>query len=184
MDELEKILQENRNEIQNDEPHEGHFERFEMKLNSSSKSKNKVRVLQLFSGIAAIFVLALLAYNYNNAQQPESISLREVSPEYEEVENYYVQSISYKETKLENYFQQNNIDESMQEMLSEELKAFDNQYQQLCDEMKLNPGDERIVNAMIDHYQAKLGVITQILLKLEANKQTTDNHENDENTEL
>lgn len=183
MDELEKILFEQRDEIQNEEPHEGHFERFEMKLNTSQKSKTGLRFIQFAGGIAAILVVALLAYNYSKSQS-DTISLRQVAAEYEEVEDYYVQTINYEEAKLEDYFEQNNTDVVMQKMLNNEIKTFDNQYQQLCVEMKLNPGDERIVNAMIEYYQAKLGVITQILLKLEANKETTDNHENNENIKL
>ena len=181
MDELEKILFDRRDEIQNDEPHEGHFERFEMKLNA--KPKSKMRYLQIASSVAAVLVLALIVVNYFKPEQ-EAVCLREISPEYAEVENYYINTINSEEAKLVKFIKHTNDDGVTQQMLNEELASFEEQYQQLCNDMKSNPGDERIVNAMINYYQTKLGVITQILLKLEENKITNKDHENDKNVKL
>ena len=181
MDELEKILLERRDEIQNDEPHEGHFERFEMKLNS--KPKSKMRYLQIASSVCSS---AGIGFDCSKLFKPEqdAVCLRQISPEYAEVENYYMNSINSEEEKLAKFIKHTNDDGLTQKMLNEELASFEEQYQQLCNDMKSNPGDERIVNAMINYYQTKLGVITQILLKLEENSITNDNLENDENIKL
>ena len=55
----------------------------------------------------------------------------------------------------------------------------DSLMKQLQRDLKTNPGDERIINAMISHYQMKLGVMNQILDQLENinNNHQSSNHE-------
>ena len=48
-------------------------------------------------------------------------------------------------------------------MLDEELKEFDSTFKNLQEELKANPDDERVINAMIEFYQSKLNVITIII---------------------
>ncbi len=42
----------------------------------------------------------------------------------------------------------------------------DSVYVSLQKELKANPNDERIINAMIEHYQTKLDVMTYIVSQL------------------
>jgi len=44
----------------------------------------------------------------------------------------------------------------------------DSVYVQLQKELKANPNDERIINAMIEHYQTKMEVMTFIINQLKA----------------
>jgi hypothetical protein len=49
-------------------------------------------------------------------------------------------------------------------------------------DLKANPGDERIINAMIRHYQMKLEVMNQVLMQLESinnNKNLSDHESRD-----
>ena len=67
-------------------------------------------------------------------------------------------------------------------MLKEELKNMDVTYKELQKELKANPNDERVINAMIEHYQTKLNVMTYILdqlkqIKNENETQNTNSHE-------
>jgi uncharacterized protein (DUF305 family) len=55
----------------------------------------------------------------------------------------------------------------------------DSVYVQLQKELKANPDDERIINAMIEHYQTKVDVMNYILDQLRTirneNQNKTDN---------
>ena len=64
-------------------------------------------------------------------------------------------------------------------MIIHELSEMDSLMKQLQRDLKTNPGDERIINAMISHYQMKLGVMNQILDQLENinNNHQSSNHE-------
>jgi hypothetical protein len=54
------------------------------------------------------------------------------------------------------------------EMLKNEMKSMDSVYVQLQKELKTNPNDERIISAMIQHYQTKLEVMSYIVNQLKA----------------
>ena len=67
-------------------------------------------------------------------------------------------------------------------MIMEELSEMDSIYNSMKKDLKTSPNDERIINAMIEHYQLKLEVMTNLLEQLQEintnNKQT--GHENNE----
>jgi hypothetical protein len=58
----------------------------------------------------------------------------------------------------------------------------DSVYVSLQKELKANPNDERIINAMIEHYQTKLEVMTYIVNQLKTiRNDKTNNSENEKN---
>jgi uncharacterized protein (DUF305 family) len=68
------------------------------------------------------------------------------------------------------------------EALRKELKDMDITYTQLQKELRANPNDERIINAMIEHYQTKVDVMNYILSQLKAVK--NENNKNTENEDV
>jgi len=69
-------------------------------------------------------------------------------------------------------------------MLLQELKQMDIVYESLKRDLKNNPSDERIINAMIQHYQTKVDIMNRILTQLHQvkalNQQKSDNYESTE----
>ena len=62
--------------------------------------------------------------------------------------------------------------------MQEEFEAFETRYQMLQNDLQAHPGDERVINAMIEYYQDKLEIITMILNKLqEVKQQKNKSHE-------
>ena len=68
------------------------------------------------------------------------------------------------------------------EMLMNEMKSMDSVYVSLQKELKANPNDERIINAMIEHYQTKLEVMNYIVNQLKTIR--NDNQNNTENEKV
>lgn len=177
-DELERLILNNRHSIQDDEPLEGHFERFEVRLQKASKPVRKIH-LQGILRIAAAIVFALLVVNQARIwlapEQKETLSLGSISPEYREVEFYYTNSIQTGMAQWEKLRKEGYVTESEQQMMQKEQADFDQMYQQLLIDLKANPNDERVINAMLEYYQSRMNVISLIINKLKEVKQQKTN---------
>lgn len=183
MKNLEKYISENRNHFEA-EPRAGHFNRFKDLLEKQTSVK-KISVLPQLLKVAAIIVLVVLSslWTYEKVfsnQKEKGLSLSDVSPEYREVEQFFVQEVSFKYNQIKN---SDFLSDSTQKILiMEELSEMDSIYNSMKKDLKTSPNDERIINAMIEHYQLKLEVMTNLLEQLQEintnNKQT--GHENNE----
>ena len=187
-DYIEKLIQNNLDELNDNEPMDGHFERFEAKL----KAQNKTRkislnfVLKIAAAVVFVFLATNQAFIYFspnsqglilNANNKPQVTLASVSPEYKEVEFYYTTSIN---TGLDQWNELNNagyISDEEQAMMQDELKEFENLYKSLQNDLSANPNDERVINAMLEFYQTKLSLINMIVNKLEEVKQQKNNHD-------
>jgi hypothetical protein len=110
------------------------------------------------------------------------MALGDVSPQYREVENYYVHQVNMVEGELLNVDLKNNP--GQKEILEKEMKSMDSVYVQLQKELKANPNDERIINAMIEHYQTKLDVMTYIVNQLKTIRNGNQNKSENEKVKL
>jgi hypothetical protein len=174
-DELEGLIINNRNSFQDEEPPEGHFERFEARLQKASKPDRTIN-WQLTLKIAAAVVFALLAVNqariYFLPEKHETLSLGSISPEYREVEFYYTSSIQTGMNQWEKLRKEGVISATDEQMMQKEQADFDQMYQKLLIDLKANPNDERVINAMLEYYQARMNVMSLVISKLKEVKQT------------
>jgi uncharacterized protein (DUF305 family) len=73
------------------------------------------------------------------------------------------------------------MDSTQKVMLMHELSEMDSIYENLKKDLTTNPNDQRVINAMIQHYQLKVEVMNQILNQLQnaqkENKQKSEYHE-------
>jgi len=177
-DYIEDIILKNIEELNDNEPMEGHFARFEAKLNARNKKKRKITYNVVWK-VAAAVIFVLLASNqafiyfspnnqgvFSKNNTANTVTLASISNEYKEVEFYYTNSIN---SGMEQWNQLNAeglISEDEQAMMSEELAEFENLYKNLQKDLQSNPNDDRVINAMLEYYQAKLSVINIIVDKL------------------
>ncbi len=184
MSELEKYIKDNIQSFQL-EPREGHFDRFKAKMGNQAFAERKIKFFPQLLKVASIVVLIVISslWTYDKLRtrnNSEGISLSDISPEYMEVEQFYTQKVSltYKQMNRKNLF----TDEEQKKIVMYELAEMDSIYNNLKKDLKTNPDDERIISAMIEHYQLKLEIMNNILGQLyEINhtyKQT--DHENNE----
>lgn len=173
MQDLEKIIHENRSVFDSSEPTEGHFDRFEEKLLALNK-KTKTFTFGYILKAAVVTLLVVLSGlwvydNFSPSNMKRGIALSEVSPEYNEVEIYYTHLVNQKYSEI-NQFQF--LDSTQKSMLMQELDEMDLIYENLKEDLTTNPNDERVINAMIKHYQLKVEVMNQILGQLQQVKNT------------
>jgi len=183
-DYIEELIAKNLEELSDNEPPAGHFERFESRLKDFQKRK-KVISLNFIWKAAAAAVFAFLIVNQaiiwfstdNNTQingTGNQITLASVSPEYEEVEFYYTNAINVGLNEWERLMSEGLISEEEQQMMDAELSEFEQIFEKLQGDLATSPNDERVINAMLEYYQTKLSIIHMIIEKLEEVKQKTN----------
>lgn len=190
-DKIEEMILNNLEGLNDNEPIEGHFDRFDAKLNLQHKKKKITLNLGWKVAAAVIFVLlvsnqAAIYLSQGNqgsllsAFSKNEATLSSVSPEYQEVEFYYTSSINSGLSQWNKMKTEGLISEEEQNMMKKELDEFQTRYENLQKDLAANPYDERVINAMLEYYQAKLSVINIIVDKLEEVKQQTNkNHESE-----
>ena len=169
MDELENIMKDHSAEFLNQEPSAGHFERFDQKIARQNRKGKIIQLSKQISRIAAIGLLVLMsslwAYNEFSQSGQQSIKLGDISQEYQEVEFFFTSQIDSRYQDIRNC--QLIEDEVYKSSLFEELNQMDSIYDNLQQELGANPDDERIIQAMIHHYQTKLKIMSDILDRLQ-----------------
>ncbi len=184
---IDDIIRENKDFFDGAEPSEGHFERFKMKLEerfSSHVVKRSIVPYLLKAAVVTLLVTLSSLWTWDHFLKPgrDRMTLGQVSPQYREVENYYVHQVNLVENELVNIDLKNSPEQK--EMLFTEMKSMDSVYVSLQKELKANPNDERIINAMIEHYQTKLEVMTYIVNQLKSIRNENQNREENGNTKL
>jgi hypothetical protein len=180
---IEDIIRNNRDFFEDQEPSEGHFDRFSVKLEIRSNSRASKRSIVPYLLKAAVVTLlvtlsSLWTWDHFIRKDSGRMTLGQVSPQYREVENYYLHQVNLMEGEIVNTDLHNNPEQK--EMLMKEMKSMDSTYVSLQKELKANPNDERIINAMIEHYQTKLEVMTYIVNQLKTIRNDNLNKKEDE----
>jgi len=185
-DNIEEIILNNLKELNDFEPKDGHFERFQAKLNN--QKKRKIITLNLVWKVAAAVVFVLLAVNQANiyfspdkqnnilSENNSEFSLASVSPEYKEVEFYYTNAISVGLNQWNSLMADGFISKEEQDLMDTELADFETRFSNLQTDLAANPNDERVINAMLEYYQAKLDIINMIVNKLQEVKQSKNSN--------
>jgi hypothetical protein len=87
------------------------------------------------------------------------------------VEFYFTNAISDGLNQWNSFKNDGLISENEQEAMNSELAEFEERYKNLQSDLAINPNDERVINAMLEYYQAKLDIINMIVSKLEEVKE-------------
>ena len=187
MKNIDEIIRSNRDYFEDQEPSEGHFERFnrklEMRFHAGSVTRSIVPYL-LKAAVVTLLVTLSSLWTWDHFIRPSrgKMTLGDVSPQYREVENYYIHQVNLMESEIGSITLSG--DAEQKEMLDTELRSMDSVYVQLQKELKTNPNDERIINAMIEHYQTKLEVMTFIVNQLKTIRNENQNANEDEKVSI
>lgn len=183
---IEDFIKENKDMFMDIEPPEGHFERFGEKLKQAQR-RNTLRLITRISSIAAIGLIVIASsifiYDRYFDSRPAFMNLGDVNPQMQKVEYYYTSQINDLSVGLDSLSA--DAQENIKKMMSDELAEMDSVHRQLQLKLGTNPGDDRVVNAMITYYQTKLGMMKSFLQTLTQIKQTNNSkNESHENTLL
>lgn len=177
MKDIDKIIIENRQDFDDSEPESGHLERFRQKIHYSKPKKQSVffSVLKIASVVILLVLSSLWIYDrFADAGDKNEISdsntMKSIPEEYDEARFFYASQVD-KQVDIINQIDFSGQDKEKQ-MLMSELADMDSVFVNLQQELNANPDDERILNAIITHYQLKIKVLNNIIDKLNKVKQT------------
>jgi hypothetical protein len=187
MKNIDEIIRNNKDLFDTEEPVDGHLDRFNWKLEKrlhSNATKRSIVPYLLRAAVVTILVTLSSLWTWDNFIRTgnKGMTLGQVSPQYKEVENYYVHQVNLMESEIGNVDLKNNPEQK--KMLLTEMKSMDSVYVQLQKELKANPNDERIINAMIEHYQTKLEIMTYIVNQLKGIRNGNLNKKENEKVSL
>jgi hypothetical protein len=183
---IESIIRENKDFFEQ-EPSDGHLERFNRLLEArfrKSAPKRSIVPYLLRAAVVTLLVTLSSLWVWDNFLSPDSrrMTLGDVSPQYREVENYYIHQVNLMEGEIKDANLITNPEQK--EMLLKEMRSMDSVYVSLQKELKANPNDERIINAMIEHYQTKVDVMNYIIGQLKAIRNENQNMKENEKVSL
>jgi hypothetical protein len=167
MKKLENFIADHLDDFNIDEPDEGHIERFAGKL----KSREREPVLSLITRVArmaAVLIFIVISSiwlfgGYFRDSSQKIITLADISPEYGEAEIYYTALINRKYSEILAFDFHNSAEK---EILLSELEEMDAIFRSLEIELNSERGNQRIIEAMIMHYQLKVGIMSLIIDQL------------------
>ncbi len=181
MDELKKLIAENREMFDSAEPSEGHIDRFSDILNQQNKQDNKTinftwTAMLKVASVAILVVLSGLYVTERLFELVPEAKHTQSNPEFSETQQYYVQMVSLRIGEIE---QMDKVMTSEQrQVLMEEMTNMDNMYKKLQNDLNAMPNDPRIMQAMLQHYQMKMDILNRIINDLENVQQlNSPNHE-------
>jgi hypothetical protein len=169
MKKLEDIIRDNREQFDDREPTEGHFERFQSKLERYNKKRTSFITSWSFMLKAAVIgVLVVLSglWVYDNVyktQPVKHLAMKNVPSEFQETQMYYSSMVKAKYNQIEDF---NFTDQKQKRMLLKELRTMDSIYYNIKQDFREHPNDPRVLHALIRHYQMKLDVMNQVLDQL------------------
>ncbi len=166
MDKLKRYIQTHLEDFEVDAP-AGHRKQFRKKL-SHHRTGTLFARTKPFMKIAAIAVLVIISGMWilehsGVIRGTQRFSDQQIT-EYKEAENYYLMQVNQKYTQLKHM---QFIGDSLQKnILFKELSGMDSVYYDLQKDLKMNPGDDRILQAMVEYYQTKLDALNTIIHQL------------------
>jgi len=173
MTDFEKYIKEQRMQLDSDRPRQGHEERFLQKLDRLPAQSPVRRIrfrhaLQVAASLAIILTSTLLLIRYSGSE--DQMAAREIPSGVLEADIYYASQVDVKYDQISEFSFE---DEEEKTVLLNELKDLEGYHQQLMDDLEANPDDDRVINALIRHYQVKLDVMDQIIIQLNQIKSET-----------
>jgi hypothetical protein len=179
---IDEIIRSNRDFFEDREPSEGHLERFDRKLEMRFHKvalKRSIVPYLLKAAVVTLLVSLSSLWTWEHFIRPgrNRMTLSDVSPQYMEVENYYLHQVKLMDSEISTIDLTGSPEQK--QMLKNELKSMDSVYVQLQKELKTNPDDERIINAMIEHYQTKVEIMSFIVNQLKTIRNENQNTKED-----
>ncbi len=166
MDELKKIITENRALFDVSDPSSGHFNIFEALLAQQEVKKRSFAwsTLLKVASVSILIILSSLYIGEHVFHMGKSIAYNE-NKEYKEAKDYYMVQVNNQISQIENM--QDLMTLEQKESLISELTNVDNLAKKLQKDMNAMPNDPRIIEAMLRHYQMKMGILNRIITDLE-----------------
>jgi hypothetical protein len=166
MNDLKKYLNENRDVIDGMEPLDGHFDRFEERLNSRAREKKRKKAtkVKLYGAVSVAASIALVATGiWMYKQQPDNAG--EIFSEFVETEVFYRTQMDKQIAGI--YCKLAETDAETQSLLTKDLEEIVENTDTFVEEIRDAKDGELAIYYLVEHYEANLDALRFINNKLE-----------------
>jgi len=163
MSEFEKFIRNNLEKFDDDLPDQKHLKKFQQKLRKVNDLQGSLPVVKIAAVILAGMVITAVSYLITVRNDYEEI-ISGVSPEMEETLFYY-NSLNHNMIEEIHELPLEKSDEK--EKIMEDIEKYDENFFNLMNDLQKYPADERVKNALIEHYRSKSEFLGYILDQLE-----------------
>jgi hypothetical protein len=166
MSNIEKQIKEQRLLLDSDRPREGHEDRFLQKLERLPVRSPVRRIrfrhaIQVAASVAIILTSAIVLVRTDKSGS--KVAQQKIPAAVMEADIYYTSQVDARYNEIRDF----DFDDAEEKtVLLNELKDLESYHQQLMKDLEANPDDDRVVSALIRHYQLKLEVMDQIITQL------------------
>ncbi|MFC2102368.1 hypothetical protein ACFLS7_05190 [Bacteroidota bacterium] len=173
MKNIDNFIRDHAEMFDDQEPAEGHFDRFEQRLEKHHAADMRTSPVRLWMKIAAgivIFITAGLAifdlatHDFSNQTNLQEATLG-LPTELIEVLNIYERRSDQQMTELSQLAQSCPNGDQLVEETQNELQQFDQNMNTLVSALKENPSDNRVQNALIQNCKAKETLLSDVILQ-------------------
>jgi len=160
MKEIERIIKAGKEEFDIVEPSEGHFDRFRNKLKKDSPGNLFIMKFAAMI-LAGIFISAAIWIYMDIDKNNDTVT--EFTPEIQQT-IYYYNSLNW---EMESRIMEMPIDDKKEKKkIKEDLDKYEENYNQLINDMLKYPNDERVINAVIEYHRSKSEMLEHIIEQL------------------
>jgi len=166
---LEDFINDNKSLFDTEVPKNGHFERFQMKLNSQEKPKRLLyNVLKYAAAVIFLISTFFIYENYLNINNKEIITENEIDIEddFSDVSNFYSSRLDAKFEEFNSVSCKNVEDQKQKQIIQDDIDELKNEYNELMIEYKLNPNNNLIKNALISNYRLRIDTLGRVINNL------------------
>lgn len=142
------------------EPHSGHMERFQRKLNRPKKRQLNWQWMSVAASLVLGFTFWLGTFT-----QKQTIDMADISPKMKEVQNYFVSTI-YQELQTIEKSRSLETETIIEEAL-DAIEDLEEDYNVFVKELNNNGDQRKLLNAMVKNYQQRLEILENLLKQID-----------------
>ncbi len=155
---FEAYIKKHREFFENEEINPGHIRRFHNKFNRNRRKKSLYMAIRIAALLVLLVGIPILFFHQDIAA---SLSSNVLPGDVSEARVYYSKLVDDRMDELSKL----HVEDDLGKNIRTELKSIDNSLNNLRDDLKTNPSDERVQDAMIMLYQTKVDFLDYVISK-------------------
>lgn len=181
MQSFENYIKKNKESFDSETLSDDHFDQFERKLNVRLHRKNSfiIRYSLAIAASVAIFIASSIFIYYTKTAGYKGVIEASQSVEFRETVNYYTIQNEAALKKLKETLEAQPQD--LSSPLLSEFNDMEKSYKQLMKDLKSNPNDDRIMNAIVQHHQLKQDLINNMIERFTMYSNAKNTHHEEDN---
>jgi hypothetical protein len=164
---MDDFIRQHAAEFDGADPDPGHLDRFRSKQRAADVHRLRLTLFRVAAVVLLGLVISYLTFREWRVVQSSLTASETVfsNPELQEAENFYHLQLSKQFNRIQKLPFHN--DQAEKKQVLEEFSAIDGQVQDMMRDLRQNPDDERIVNAIFNFYQMKIEAMDRIIAQAE-----------------